>query len=305
MDQIDINCSHFVQEQVVMGNLPFLKLLTKLFGKSLYTLPINMFTSEPKSAESASPNLVNLKGKLFGVIADMASKSKLYTGMIKTISGNDQIVARKLHGSPVEFTPRCNLLFMVNDLPDKIDDTSDGFLRKALVIPFTQKFVKEEDRDPNKPWLQVADDNVEKTLLENSEEFALLLIQRYSVYRKSGYKIPKQPEIVKEATRKYKEVANPAEKFFKDHIVVQDLTTSPLDIRYLCYDDIKEFVEKLGLTRKAIRAVFDKNTNFPGNSDRKWRYPKGHEQATPESQFIAGWKGLYFVAEKPNIEALE
>lgn len=52
------------------GKSTILKLLTKILGKALCTLPINMFTSEPVSAEAASPNLVNLKGKLFGVIAD-------------------------------------------------------------------------------------------------------------------------------------------------------------------------------------------------------------------------------------------
>ena len=89
-----------------------------------------------------------------------------------------------------------------------------------------------------------------------------------------------------------------ADKFVQDHIVIQDLQTDPLEITYLCYEDIKEFVEK-------ITATLDKVSNFPGNSERKWRYPKGHAQ---QYQYITGWKGMYmyFVAEKSGShEALD
>ena len=284
------------------GKSAVLKLLTKLFGDGLCLLPINMFTSEPPSAETASPYLATLKGKYFGVIADMASKNTLYTGLVKTISGNDPIVARKLHGSPIKFISRCLLLFMVNDLPEKLDDTSDGTLRKIQVIPFIQRFVKKEDYDPiNKPWLKLADDTIEQRLLQHIEEFAVLLIRKYSQYRKTGYKMPNQPELIKEATRKYKESTNLAEKYIRDHIIIQNHDCNLNDLQYLCFDDIKESVEKYGVSSKKMYAALDKATNYRGNAERKWRFPKDH--ARENDKPIRGWKGMYFVAEKESVSS--
>ena len=46
-------------------------------------------------------------------------------------------------------------------------------------------------------------------------------------------------------------------------------------------------------------ATLDKATNFHGNAERKWRFPKDHPRENDKP--IRGWKGMYFVAERISI----
>jgi putative DNA primase/helicase len=88
-----------------------------------------------------------LVGKTLNVSSENEFSEKgLNTQYIKAISSGDTIRVDVKHQQGFSYKPICKLLFAMNTLP-KIMDTSHGFFRRLIIIPFTKIFKNNADRD--------------------------------------------------------------------------------------------------------------------------------------------------------------
>lgn len=90
-------------------------------------------------------SLADLDGKLVNVSTENEEdKGKTYNSQqIKAITGGDTLKAERKHKDIFSLKPVCKLLFAANNLP-VFNDTSYGFYRRIMVIPFEATSRKED-----------------------------------------------------------------------------------------------------------------------------------------------------------------
>jgi putative DNA primase/helicase len=80
-----------------------------------------------------------LMGKLANVCADIPSSRLVGTSVFKALTGGDLIWAEKKFKDAFDYRPFAKLIFSANQVP-YTDDSTYGFLRRWLVVPFNRTF---------------------------------------------------------------------------------------------------------------------------------------------------------------------
>jgi P4 family phage/plasmid primase-like protien len=102
-------------------------------SKSLHALEENRFAT------------AYLYGKLVNICADLPARHLETTSKFKEITGEDFVDAEYKGGKQFQFRPFVRLLFSAN-LPPQSLDTSDAFLERWWVIPFSERFQDSENQ---------------------------------------------------------------------------------------------------------------------------------------------------------------
>lgn len=87
--------------------------------------------------------LVNLFGKLANISIETNAKSEVYDSIFKAVVTGDLIQADQKFKPAIHFNPFCKLVFATNNLP-RVDDKSDAFFRRLLIVRFNRQFSEEE-----------------------------------------------------------------------------------------------------------------------------------------------------------------
>jgi len=116
------------------------KVITRLFGyenvssESLDQLLNGRFSSS------------QLNGKLVNIDADISKEISKKLGMLKKLTGNDQISAEEKFKASFNFVNHAKLILVTNELPEIKEDTIAIFSR-LLIINFSKTFIK--NANPN------------------------------------------------------------------------------------------------------------------------------------------------------------
>jgi putative DNA primase/helicase len=84
----------------------------------------------------------SLEGKLVNISSEMNANATLADGYLKSIVGGDKIPAERKYQDPFSFKPYVRLIGATNHLP-RLQDLSDGFFRRAIILSFNRKFTDE------------------------------------------------------------------------------------------------------------------------------------------------------------------
>ena len=80
-----------------------------------------------------------LDGKLFNMAGETPTRSLEDSSIFKALSSGEDIAVRQLYKTPYMLANRAKLFFACNGLPSSLD-TSRGFFRRFLIIPFNAVF---------------------------------------------------------------------------------------------------------------------------------------------------------------------
>jgi len=170
-------------------------------------------TGRPKT------ELARLHGKRFVVSVEVDQGVKLAQGLVKWITGQDPVVARKLYAEEFEFMPSFCLWLAANHRPHVRDD-DDAIWRRILQIPFDQQIPKEK-----------RDKNVKKKLRDPSIAGPSVLawaVKGCLEWQKRGLDVPKR---VEQTTAEYREEMNPLFDFFEECCVIKPFAyATPTDL---------------------------------------------------------------------------
>ncbi|MDD5679932.1 MAG: phage/plasmid primase, P4 family [Candidatus Omnitrophica bacterium] len=89
----------------------------------------------------------NLFGKLANISIETNAKSEVYDSIFKAVVSGDMIEADLKFKNSFRFNPFCKLIFAMNNLP-RVDDKTDAFFRRLLILQFDRQF-KEEEQNKN------------------------------------------------------------------------------------------------------------------------------------------------------------
>lgn len=119
------------------GKSVFVNVLATILGDYAFALP---FASLQFQKSEGIPNdLAALPGKRLVTMIEANDGMRLNEAKLKTLSGNDRISARFLHGEFFTFQPVAKFVLAMNHKPVAKDD-SPGFWERIRLVPFLHTF---------------------------------------------------------------------------------------------------------------------------------------------------------------------
>lgn len=115
------------------GKSTFIKVLQNMANKDSYS---SKTLSQLLKSEY---HLIDIFGKLFNISEETPNVKLEDASNLKNIVSGGEVTGRPIYKHPQTFETRCKLIFSANRLPHSID-TSHGFFRRLLVVPFDAKF---------------------------------------------------------------------------------------------------------------------------------------------------------------------
>ncbi|VFS50731.1 DNA primase family protein [Budvicia aquatica] len=134
------------------GKSTFIQLIQEMLG-SAYSSQINSeVLMQSRNDNKGGPNaaIAKLPGKRLVVANELSESARMDENLIKSITGNDVIVARGVYAKrETEFRPEFSLVMIGNHKPN-IYDNSHGMWRRICLIGFDAEFSKAQ-MDPKLP----------------------------------------------------------------------------------------------------------------------------------------------------------
>jgi putative DNA primase/helicase len=124
------------------GKSTLLEVIGALLGAYSATLPQGYL--EERDFDPHPTENVGLYRARFASGTEPRHKRAWAAERIKRQTGGDIIEARFMHGDFFYFPPTHKLWVSVNDMP-KTDDMGTGFWRRVVIIPFTQRWYREDE----------------------------------------------------------------------------------------------------------------------------------------------------------------
>ena len=199
------------------GKSALVGLMVKVLGEYQCVVASTMITEGRAKVGSVSPEVLQLKGKRYGVIQEPSPGEKINVGVMKQLtSGNDAIQARGLYKSEATtFIPQMKLVLCSNYMM-KVESNDYGTWRRIRVVPYKSKFDENPvTDDPENPYQYKLDPNIEENFDNWKETFAAMLVQR--VFETNG--IVKDCPIVLAASNEYRASQDYIAEYIRDKIV--------------------------------------------------------------------------------------
>jgi P4 family phage/plasmid primase-like protien len=207
------------------------ELLKTVFGAYFITQDVALFTKPRERADQPIPALVEARPCRLFMTTEPEADDKLQCGLLKKVSGGDQVEARTLH-SPhiIKYVPQFTLILQTNTIP-RLNKIDGGIQRRLRIIRFPFQFVA----TPTLPHHRLGDPDVKDRKCKSvawRDEFVLMLIERLQVIRKWKSLVP--PLKVREVTSGYLDDHNPLKEWLEENYVIthwEEDTVSATDMR--------------------------------------------------------------------------
>lgn len=137
-------CVFFLHGSGSNGKSTFLSIVREMMGD--YTVNIQPETIMVKNSPGgANSDIARLKSARLVTTVEPNEGARLNEGLLKQLSGEDPVTARRLYGDEFEFIPQFKLWMATNHRP-LIRGTDDGIWRRIKMIPFTVQ-IPDEKKD--------------------------------------------------------------------------------------------------------------------------------------------------------------
>jgi len=181
------------------GKSTLINFLEMALGGYSTSIDISLLTQKRTASSNATPDLVRLRGKRFFSLQEPEHNDVLRTGLLKQLTGGDNIIARELFKSPITFKLQGTMVLCCNDLPS-IASNDGGTWRRLRVIEFNSRFCD----NPKKFNEFKIVPNIKDKLKSWKSCFMFILITYYKKYVNEYNYIINEPNEVIDSTNKYK-----------------------------------------------------------------------------------------------------
>ena len=152
-------------------------------------------------SSTANSDIARLKGARFVTSVEPNEGVRLNEGLLKQLTGDDVVTARKLYGDEFEFKPEFKLWMATNHRPI-IRGTDTGIWRRIHLIPFTVQIPEEQ-----------VDKKLKDKLLCEAEGILCWCVEGMRLYHEEGLK---KPASVCRATEEYRKDMDTISKFLDE-----------------------------------------------------------------------------------------
>lgn len=209
-------------------------LVNRTFGNYCVSLPTSLITGKRNASANATPDMYHLKNKLVAFMQEPNPDERIRGGMVKELTGNDQIYVRNLYKPPEAIRVKAKLILVSNNILD-VPDMDAALKRRTIVLPFLSTFLPDHEKaKPGQEYVYDVDPQAEKVLSESSDLFMSLLLREFPAYSRSGLEIP---NFVQQTTDRYLVAHNKPRLFVREFVVPSFGNVINLDEIYDAYKD--------------------------------------------------------------------
>jgi P4 family phage/plasmid primase-like protien len=134
------------------GKSVLVGLMEKCLGEYKADAPLSLITQKRVQTGGVSPEIVGLKGVRYAVMQEPSQTDQIIEGMLKQITGCDNIQGRALFTNGISFRPQFKLTVCSNLLM-QIKTRDHGTWRRVRVVPFMSLFTDTPvEGDKDKPY---------------------------------------------------------------------------------------------------------------------------------------------------------
>ena len=181
------------------GKSQILNLMKLVMGDFGEKVEVTLLTRKRNNANEANSEKIKLMNKRFAFLSEPEDGEKINIGLLKELTGSEEIVARGLYQDAMSFVMEAKLFLACNELPE-IKGEDSALWRRIRVIDFPSRFV-DEPKESNEY-------KIDRTLPSRMREditwrqtFMNILISYY-------YKDVPEPDEVKSKTNEYRDDNN-------------------------------------------------------------------------------------------------
>ncbi|ETK27378.1 phage/plasmid primase, P4 family [Paenibacillus larvae subsp. larvae DSM 25719] len=187
-------------------------------------------------------------GKLANLGDDISSQYIDNNAVFKKLVTGETVNVERKGKDPFEFNNYAKLIFSANQLP-RINDTTDGLMRRLIIIPFNAKF-SSADADFD-PFIK------DKLLTDNAMKY-LLQIALKGLKRVLSNKRFTMPDIIKRELAEYEKMNNPVMAFIDEGRKVENETTKEVYLSYSawCYENGLRPLSQIQFSREMCKHGF-------------------------------------------------
>lgn len=157
------------------GKSKLIDLMAKCLGDYKGSVPTSLVTEKRAMVGGLTPEIAQLQGKRYAVMQEPSKGDQLNDGVMKMLTGEDEIQGRSLYKEPVNYIPQFKLVVCTNNM-FQIKSNDDGTWRRIRKVDFVSKFVKQKQIDEaNHKFLR--DDDIDKKFNEWKEIFISMLVE--------------------------------------------------------------------------------------------------------------------------------
>lgn len=191
------------------GKSTLCELLKEIMGKYHTAADKKIFIKQ-ESTSAHTSHLIPLVNARLAVLSETEKDEKLNEGLIKSLTGNDVLSMREVHGKQFSFKPFAKFIMLTNNKPI-FDVNSIAMIKRIRYIPFRAVF----EYNPIEGQLLRDDTFIEKLKTEYlNEVFVWLCIGANNYYKSNGnVKVPKSLE---DAKNDYINEIDNVSKFIED-----------------------------------------------------------------------------------------
>ena len=216
--------------------------------------------SQIRQGSEASPDIINLMDARLVVCVESNKGVRFNEGLIKQLTGEDRVTARRLYCEPISFLPQFKLWLFTNHMPEVVG-MDKGIWRRLKIIPFKLDLPEEKK-----------DKHLKEKLMQEAEGIFWWCIQGIHMYLEEGLK---EPQAIIELVGEFKEESDVLGRFLRE------CTISKEGSRVQAKDLYKRYVEWCRVSNE----VPDNKTRF--GLDMKKRVQKTNDGRNVFYQGIA------------------
>jgi putative DNA primase/helicase len=203
------------------GKSTFLHAAKMILGDYGASVPLDTFLVN-KHVDTARPDLARLRGARLVAAVESDSGRRFAEALVKTVTGQDTIVARRLYREHFEFVPTFKIVIATNHRPI-IRGTDDAIWRRIRLIPFTV-VIPPGERDRELP----------EKLQQECEGILAWAVQGCLDWQRDGLGLPDE---VQAATDQYRKDMDSLGGFVADCCTVRPDAQATAAQLYQCYLD--------------------------------------------------------------------
>lgn len=216
--------------------------------------------------------LQEFPNRLANISSENEFSDDFTTENFKLITGGDSVSIERKNKDSYTTTLYTKLIILLNKMMD-CKDTSDGFTRRLIIIPFNQRYVELRQGEQKVPGVAYMDLSLESNLLEELPgifNFAMRGLQRLMA---NDYKLTPSVKC-DEALDKYIRSQNPVIDYFNQNISAQPSNKIP---RARVYDHFKAWCHQNTMRASRIpgrKEFIDEIRRFSARQNIMLREPK-------------------------------
>lgn len=161
------------------GKSTLIETLLQTLGTYAQKMSADLLTaSKGRNSSAPTPEVARLKGARLVAGSETGEGSRWDEPLVKTLTGCDRVVARKLHQEPMEFDPTWKLMIAVNHKPI-VRGTDHGIWRRIHLVPFDACFTEAR-----------MDKSLGQTLLQERSGILAMLVRGCLEWQRMGLAPP-------------------------------------------------------------------------------------------------------------------